>query len=395
MKTWWLKLYTVPSVLKDVKYMGGLLLLDIFFTIVFPGQRWIQGSLFYLVGIYWMIQGRHKLIGNLEFHKNNVPLKELRQAALLDVFLPWVNLLMLFLIFGYFSYSYQGFVGGYLLVAMKEIFSSFWNSFFVLCVGFLNFLTFSLLSRNFALVKLIQERMKKEPQKLSKQHKIALLFFGIALSSLSLGEEFDSMMSFFTRANMLMAWLTCCLAQCLYYLQKNFHTMRGHTVGKHAMNFVGASVVSFLFVTFVGKGIGKEILDPGLKAHPKAALVKLWPDFVPELDEQTTIELVNILGIEAVRPHSPMMERIGVQQLIQEESPALYYEYLKYLQPTQKELEYIAAKVDLTKHHWKISRHTPLILGKLNEKWESQKKRPGILEVENERALAGKVEAEP
>lgn len=135
MKTWWLKLYTLPSLRKFAEWLGLWLVADL---VVLKFMPLMSEQLFFpFVGIvgFLTLFHSHEFFMNFDFHKNTIGYRELQKIAFKEVFISYLARLLIGLMIAFISFSYGG--AGKWLVQGLQMLGTFSQLLLFTSIGFI------------------------------------------------------------------------------------------------------------------------------------------------------------------------------------------------------------------------------------------------------------------
>jgi hypothetical protein len=271
---WWFKLYTLPSIKKVIFATSALAWADFLLTHYFLRWSWVP-NLFFL--IFWSlpIAASMVFVMNLEFHKSNINLPELRSALLKDSFIRLVVSLICFLLLFASSRS--------LGVLSRDSALFMPISLLVFLATYLSFMTCGLgiviANRKYRIFDI-------DKSKLTTKFKSTLMYTALVLVVLIFVGIYGELVFVLTATSVV-------LGLVLYFFRKAFNLEnappRNRTFLKYSLIGSPLSFVFLLTFIMLSKGV---INDHRYSTASRLMLFSTLDSFAPPLDEAVSLAFI-------------------------------------------------------------------------------------------------------
>lgn len=363
-KNWWLKLYTVPSLIDISKSAAICLSLDVVITHILSDTDGLGFvSYFYFLMRCFKNATQVNLAGNISFHKTHINFPELNNALLKDAAIFSIGSIIIFYCFLILSSLLGGSMSGHNL---------FENIFF-------QSISLSTLSIVFYFFGMFQLRMslKRElafkPESMWVRFKkfvclysaiLFVTFFGIALSVV-----FG--MSLVTTSILVMMTVVISYSydrrRVLLHLRDEKHEIR--TLAKQFFPAFMLSLIVFFGISTINS---HEFKNKNMLPYSKLVSMEVWSGFSPELDLATFKEL-SVVADDTdwsilYRKAPQNLGEIPVEEVILKMKPAQLEAYIYYAKPSGRNLEYISDHMIGNIDHWKNDYKAKRFISTLTEK---------------------------
>lgn len=351
MKLWWPKLYTIPSLKKFAWPLAAWLAANLLCVSFFPKIREIT----FLVAMYpWFVfinDNENTLGNNLDFHRVNVPYKELRRALLLDVLIQVFFFVTVFALFGHLPW-----LG---VVEESRIFDVIGTP--ATMTLFLITFLFGVASPKLGIVKQRQAvAAHKIKQSLAQRKGRTSLAFFLLLLGVYLVKTQGLSFLLVAYVGASSAFLST-LAEWYF---ENFHLWPK----RREMIEVAFPMVFIAFFSSLALGLSsmarEEIADDKQNPIRRKITFEMFQDFGVVLDPHTAADLIEVSYVnedyQEIFEHSvPEVFEVEVDQLIKSPDYRAYYNYLMTGKVASHNLQYLFQKTLSDKAAWRNAYYYP------------------------------------
>jgi hypothetical protein len=348
MNSWWLKLYTIPS-LKKIAVVFLLVMI-----IVCCGFKFMPEKILLFYGAYFspflVFFGLNSegMYANLDFHKMSVPLKDLRKAYFADLAIQ---------LFAFFLMALFSLVLPLYLFIPDKVFVHALSKmglplslFLMVTVAFVSFL----ISFKSMKMKLNSHSSKVE---LSKKQKKAFIFFLAPIIYFIMFDNVENPSSagaWLEQFNILFIistiFTSTIVASIFHFAIFKFHVIRAENNFKgHAFTYSSAFMGTVAFCLMCGLIFRFEVNGQYYPVSSKAKALLVFSDFLPVLEPDTAKEILNASSFfaeDVFRNADPEVYQMPVEDFLQEKSLAAYAQYLRWGKPSERNLVYIMNELE-------------------------------------------------
>jgi hypothetical protein len=366
MKNWWLRLYTIPSLLITVRTTAILFAIAVLINFSFPD---------YLFAVSWLsclIPFAHKhtkencLSGNVEFHKLHIPYQDLKSAVIKDSLITAFSIFLGCFICIYFAYVNGAFAGEDPVIS---IFAPLWIQFIMII---------QITSVN----PVVNGKFSYTIVDFTKVNRfifyVLVTFVGLGMFLLSLLPVFAGVNPLYTLVILmigLMFQYSRFTYGAVFHQEKNIGTLKcfWSYLGKGTLNGVGlyllAAVISFPLVN--STSLNNEI---------RFSALNILGMLNPELDVEIAKELIKQNRYDSQRQkmvyaNAPGINQVPISEILDKPRMSEYVAYLENVEnPSLENLNYILANPIKRNeiNGYLFSEFNKLVV----EKWPKNKKFP-------------------
>jgi hypothetical protein len=369
MMKWWLKLYTLNTVLTFSKWLGLSWILDYALTYA-DGVEAIVGLGVYAIPLWATYTGFNEgsFRANLEFHKMSVPFKELKKAFYTHLLLVFTFLVIAMLV----SVGVSNLFGGvfsrmpYLSVSQCLLMGTF---------AFICFLYANSFHRA------TMDKYAFYDSKISLVKK----FFRLILSFVAgfIFFAFTTEFAFEIASPMLM--VPVMLGATYYYSRSLFHQSPARAGMKQFFGYTSLGAIGALAIFFTFAFMGRnDFQKEQLSSADRLNLILFWRPMTPEIDKELFVEIEPTLKDDSLAVVSlyraishKEMNSIPFTFFIDAENPARLEAYLKLGNPDAKNLAGLLDHMESKKEFWEKSyKKQDLYKSWINQNWPPKEKFP-------------------
>jgi hypothetical protein len=360
MKNWWLKLYTIPSLL----VLGKAFFLVV--SLILLARSFAPEFLIYLVwgtvyiGKTILLDARKSLATNIEFHKLHIPYPELRKILISD------NLIRM----GASSAAL-----GTCLVLSYTPNMDFDTSFSFIGAAFISLV---MVSQVGSVNSVINGKRRFSVYNMDHLHLISRIclnsitwFVAILFVSIMMFFEFNPVFIILFSTVGIFSFSNAFNYKALFHQEKETGSYK--TMVKYYLKGVGAGMAVFL--------LGIAVMRPMINIHRLSPFTKYVAyeyvgPFTPELDIETTKDLLSWSDVNEgpILRDSPGIEQVPISELYPKPTMKNYLTYLENVDnPSEANLKYLLEKNQLYKGDPKLKLH---LSAKVTQRWPKNKKFP-------------------
>jgi len=339
MKSWWLKLYTLPSLKEMILPMSVWCLANVLNAFFFPQIR----ELSLLVApypIYVFIFNLKNTFGsNVEFHQNHIPFKSLRKNLFLDLIIQIFCFVTLFLLSSFVPWFGKN--TSMSLIDLMGTRTLFFMWSFLLFV--------MLIIIKLGVVKVIEEGERKK-NKLKVDYSFLVLFFLVFFY----GAKID--FNFSVPVLIYFIFIVLGVDTIFKWYSNVFHTNFWYFKGRYFFVFLVAGI-SFITIKSLSNAAKIEVLDSRYSVRQRLETFIFFKNFDFILNEKTLRDFFNADFSESDLAHvlagaSSDVFHWDVDYLITEPDFKLYKVYLSSNRVTKKNIKKIYEKYQNSNSKW-------------------------------------------
>lgn len=365
MNSWWLKIYTIPSLKKLVKVGFITLLLDLMIT-DFISQLPELAFISYYYFIYNVFSQSSKGIGqNMGFHQSHMNYDRLARETYLEA--------------GFYSFCV---LGGFSVIVMmsyylggafsEHSFVGKWVADSPILISLLLLTLFLFISG----LRLMPNWSERYLQARKTQKQDGVIYFSTIVMLLIL----YMLLSFHFNLSIELLGIMTFFASCLYILLSKFLTFF-HLIDERKkmknyfriapVSFIVSASVVYLFSFFAHI----DILNPRANPTSRMTSFSIWSAMAPELDLETFKVLEresDILTVKNVYHKSrSAIEGLPVEDVLTKITPLSVMNYLEYAESTPRDHQFLADHLFSHIDNWKKERFAKDMIGELTKKCQS------------------------
>lgn len=392
MNNWWLKLYTLPHFLSMAKKIGIVTLISLL-AAIFWKDAYFMTLLLYIYPAYtYFTSNDDTLLTNIDFHKMNVPFKELRRAVFLDMMIHYLSFMLMMVVGLYIPMAWLG-QGHELWDSINGIFFGTPSYAILSITGFSLFMFTVKFSK---LVKGMNKQIKQSNQKIPLMQKI-LIVPGVIVG-VFFGPRIEHFIGQFNDLTITCAmFFTICTFGQYFFFRTKFHQEKSVINGKR-FTIMSATVLGIVaaFFGFVGLLSRFEMNSKFYSAESRAKTMFFLSDFSPELEVDTAADLMAAMydTTPYVMKHvHPEIYQIPINQIYDKRNLFVWYHYLASGKPSEQNLVYMMREL---KEHpeasdWLEAHYYHMVNVKLVKHWPAAKELPkDLIPKKIKRSIASK-----